>query len=70
MCSFGTRSALDFDINSKPCDFLLLSSSAVYGKQPTELDSIPELYDGILDRLCEKSPYGLGNISAEWMTLK
>lgn len=67
VCSLGTRSVLDFAINSTACNFLLLSSGAVYGKQPPELNSISELYNGTPDRLSDKSAYGLGKISAEWM---
>lgn len=70
VCSLGTRSVLDFSINSNACNFLLLSSGAVYGKQPLELNSISELYNGIPDRISENSAYGLGKISAEWMTLQ
>lgn len=68
VCSIGTRSILDFAIKSKASNFLLLSSGAVYGKQPPELNSIDELYNGIPDRISEKSAYGLGKICSEWMT--
>ena len=67
VCSLGTRLVLDFAIKSKACNFLLLSSGAVYGKQPLELNSISELYNGIPDRVSDNSAYGLGKISAEWM---
>ena len=70
VCSIGTRLALDFAIQSKASNFLLLSSGAVYGKQPSGLNSLSELYNGIPDRISDQSAYGLGKISAEWMVSK
>ena len=67
VCSLGTRSVLDFAIKSKASNFLLLSSGAVYGKQPSTLSSVPESYNGMPDRISDNSAYGLGKISAEWM---
>lgn len=68
VCTLGTRSVLDFAIKSNASNFILLSSGAVYGKQPVELNSIPEGYSGMPARLGNQSAYGLGKVSAEWMT--
>jgi nucleoside-diphosphate-sugar epimerase len=67
VCTIGTRNVLEFSINSEANNFLFLSSGAVYGKQPPELNSISELYNGIPDRTSSQSSYGLGKIIAEWM---
>lgn len=67
VCLFGTKSALDLAIKSKDCNFLFLSSGAVYGKQPYDLTAIPETYNGIPERTGGKSAYGIGKIAAEWM---
>ena len=67
VCYNGTRNILEYSINSDASSFLLLSSGAVYGKQPYELSSMSELYNGFPNRMSDKSAYGLGKISAEWM---
>jgi dTDP-glucose 4,6-dehydratase len=61
----GTRRALEF---AKICgaeNFLLTSSGAVYGKQPSEMTHIPEEYNGAPDPLDQKSAYGEGKRVAE-----
>jgi len=61
----GTRHTLDF---AKACGarkFLLTSSGAVYGKQPPELNHIPEDYSGAPDPMDPKSAYGQGKRIAE-----
>jgi nucleoside-diphosphate-sugar epimerase len=61
----GTRHTLDF---AKICGarrFLLTSSGAVYGKQPSELTHIPEDYSGAPDPMDPKSAYGQGKRIAE-----
>ena len=61
----GTRHTLDF---AKACGarkFLLTSSGAVYGKQPSALTHIPEDYSGAPDPTDPESAYGLGKRTAE-----
>lgn len=61
----GTRHMLDF---AKICgaeNFLLTSSGAVYGKQPSEMTHIPEDYSGAPNPLDPKSAYGEGKHIAE-----
>ena len=67
VCVKGTQSVLDFALKSNASNFLLLSSGAVYGRQPPELNSMSESFNGIPSRTNEQSAYGLGKISAEWL---
>jgi dTDP-glucose 4,6-dehydratase len=65
----GTKNALDYaeKINCKK--FLLVSSGAVYGEQPSEMDKIPESYvnkDSFFDF---KSAYGTGKRISELLAL-
>lgn len=61
----GTRRALDFATHCKAKKFLLTSSGAVYGKQPSDMTHIPEDYVGAPDPLDPKSAYGQGKRQAE-----
>jgi nucleoside-diphosphate-sugar epimerase len=61
----GTRRTLDFAVATGAQDFLLVSSGAVYGKQPQEMTHIPETYTGGPDILDPRSAYGEGKRVAE-----
>jgi nucleoside-diphosphate-sugar epimerase len=61
----GTRHTLDFAIQCKAQKFLLTSSGAVYGKQPSDMTHIPEEYTNSPDTLDPKSAYGVGKRTAE-----
>lgn len=61
----GTRRVLDFTIQSGAKKFLLTSSGAVYGKQPSGMIHIPESYQGAPDPLDAASAYGEGKRAAE-----
>ncbi len=63
----GTRSMLDFAVKTGTRDFLLISSGAVYGSQPRDLDLIPEYYSGFPERNSRASVYGLGKVVSEWL---
>lgn len=66
-CVDGTRHVLDFARLSGCADFLLISSGAVYGRQPEDVDAIAENYAGAPDPLKTKSAYGEGKRCAEWL---
>jgi nucleoside-diphosphate-sugar epimerase len=61
----GTRHTLDFAVQCKAEKFLLTSSGAVYGKQPSEMTHIPEEYQGSPDPSDPRSAYGIGKRTAE-----
>lgn len=61
----GTRHTLDFSLKCGARKFLLTSSGAVYGKQPSELTHIPEDFTGAPDPLDPHSAYGEGKRMAE-----
>lgn len=61
----GTRHTLDFAVQCKAKKFLLTSSGAVYGKQPSDMTHIPEDYMGSPDALDPQSAYGIGKRTAE-----
>lgn len=63
----GSRRILDFAVKSKCEKFLLTSSGAVYGKQPTELTHIPETYMAAPATQNSHSAYGEGKRVAELM---
>jgi dTDP-glucose 4,6-dehydratase len=55
-----TRRVLDFAAGAGVRNFLLISSGAVYGRQPPELTHIPEDYSGAPDPLLPGSAWGEG----------
>lgn len=61
----GTRHALDFAIHCGAKKFLLTSSGAVYGKQPSEITHIPEDYCGAPEPTDTDSAYGKGKRESE-----
>lgn len=63
----GTRRMLDLAQSAGARRFLLASSGAVYGPQPTHLERMPESYGGAPDPLQVASAYGNGKRAAEWL---
>ena len=61
----GTRRTLDFAVACQAKKFLLTSSGAIYGQQPTDLNYIPEEYLGGPDTLNPWSTYGESKRLAE-----
>jgi nucleoside-diphosphate-sugar epimerase len=61
----GTRRALDFAHRSGAARFLLTSSGAVYGRQPSDLTHVGEDYPGAPDPTDPRSAYGEGKRAAE-----
>jgi dTDP-glucose 4,6-dehydratase len=63
----GTRHTLEFAKLCQAKKFLLTSSGAVYGKQPSALTHIPEDYIGAPDPTHAQSAYGEGKRAAEML---
>jgi nucleoside-diphosphate-sugar epimerase len=63
----GTRRCLEFAESHGTCKFLLTSSGAIYGRQPSEMTHIPEDYRGAPDLLHSSSVYGEGKRIAEML---
>lgn len=63
----GTRRALDFAAAHGTTRFLLTSSGAVYGRQPSAMTHVPESYAGAPDPLDPASVYAEGKRVAELM---
>ncbi|MBI4454618.1 MAG: NAD-dependent epimerase/dehydratase family protein [Acidobacteria bacterium] len=61
----GTRRTLEFARRCGVKKFLLTSSGAVYGKQPSKLTHIPEDYQGAPDPAASLSAYGEGKRASE-----
>ena len=63
----GTRRMLDLAQHAGARRFLLASSGAVYGPQPTHLARMPESYGGSPDPLHAANAYSNGKRAAEWL---
>jgi nucleoside-diphosphate-sugar epimerase len=63
----GTRRALQFSIASSVTRFLLVSSGAVYGRQPPTLTHLSESFEGGPDPLSRANAYAEGKRSAEML---
>ena len=61
----GTRNTLEFAASHKTRKFLMISSGAVYGDQPTALSHLPESYSGGPDPCLPSSVYGEAKRAAE-----
>ncbi len=63
----GTRRCLEFAESHRTSKFLLTSSGAVYGQQPSDMTHIAEDYCGAPDGLLPNSVYGEGKRMAEML---
>lgn len=61
----GTRRCLEFARQANVKKFLLTSSGAVYGKQPSTIEKLPEDYSGAPDTMNPHWIYGEGKRCAE-----
>lgn len=67
-CVEGTRRVLDFAVHVGATNFLLVSSGAIYGRQPPGISRVPETHAGAPDPLLQASAYGEGKRVSEWLT--
>lgn len=65
----GTRQALKHAAIAKTEKFLLLSSGAIYGKQPSHLPHLNENYYSTSDNMNPSSAYAIGKFASEHMCL-
>jgi len=65
----GTRHVLEFARAGGVADVLLVSSGAVYGRQPTDLERVTEHYAGAASCLDVKAGYGNGKRAAEFLAV-
>jgi dTDP-glucose 4,6-dehydratase len=63
----GTRRALDLAVEKKPRRFFYLSSGAVYGQQPFEMEHVAESYMGGPDCTEPRAAYAEGKRAAEML---
>jgi dTDP-glucose 4,6-dehydratase len=63
----GTRRALDFALAVEATRFFFLSSGAVYGSQPWEIENVPEDYMGAPDVTAYRNAYAEGKRAAEML---
>jgi nucleoside-diphosphate-sugar epimerase len=63
----GTARVLDFAATHATRKFLLTSSGAVYGQQPSSLSHVPEDFSGAPDPVSPSSVYGEGKRASELM---
>ncbi|HTK49628.1 MAG TPA: NAD-dependent epimerase/dehydratase family protein [Gemmatimonadaceae bacterium] len=65
----GTRHVLEFARESGVCDLMLVSSGAIYGPQPPELERISEQYPGAASPLdmSMRAGYASGKRAAEFL---
>ena len=66
-CVAGTRHVLEFAAKAGTRDFLLISSGAIYGRQPPELVGLSEDHFGAPDVGVPSTAYGQGKRVAEWL---
>lgn len=66
-CVEGTRRILDFAAHTGAREFLLVSSGAIYGRQPPNLQAVPVGFAGGPDTLGTGSAYAEGKRAAEWL---
>jgi nucleoside-diphosphate-sugar epimerase len=67
ICVDGTRRLLELAKQRGAAKFLLASSGAIYGRQPPDLERLPEEFRGGPDTLDPRSAYAEGKRMAEWM---
>ena len=65
----GTQRVLEFCRERSIANMLLVSSGAVYGRQPPELERVEETFVGAPPTTAPDSAYGQGKRAAEWLAI-
>ncbi|GAC1621925.1 MAG: NAD(P)-dependent oxidoreductase [Nevskia sp.] len=65
----GTRRVMEYAAQCGVRRLLLTSSGAVYGRQPVEIERIPETYEGAADPLIPANAYAISKRAAEWLAI-
>jgi nucleoside-diphosphate-sugar epimerase len=68
-CLQGTRRALEFAALAGTSRVLLVSSGAMYGRQPPTTPALAEDFNGAPDPLLPGNAYGQGKRAAEWLAV-
>jgi dTDP-glucose 4,6-dehydratase len=68
-CVRGTERVLELATRTRTGMLLLLSSGAVYGPQPSDMERISETYSGAPSTLSLHAAYAEGKRAAEWLTM-
>ena len=63
----GTKETLALSLRCKAQRYLLTSSGAVYGRQPSDMDGVDETFQGAPDTLEPTTAYGQGKRASEWL---
>ncbi len=63
----GTKETLALSRRCQAKRYLLTSSGAVYGRQPSEMDGVDEEFQGAPDTLEPATAYGQGKRASEWL---
>jgi dTDP-glucose 4,6-dehydratase len=63
----GTKHALDFAVKCRALKFIMTSSGSVYGKQPPDMNLVPEDYCGAPELSDMSSALGEGKRAAEFL---
>ncbi|WPB58073.1 NAD-dependent epimerase/dehydratase family protein [Xylophilus sp. GOD-11R] len=66
-CVLGTRRVLDLAVQAQAGRVLLVSSGAMYGRQPADRVGVAENYAGAPDITDVRSAYGEGKRVTEWL---
>jgi nucleoside-diphosphate-sugar epimerase len=66
-CVLGTRRVLELARQCRAHSLLLVSSGAVYGRQPPEMPSLKEEFAGTTELVHATSAYTIGKRTAEWL---
>lgn len=67
---YGTQRVLELAHQRNSSHFLLISSGAVYGRQPSTLELVPESFTGAPLTTLERSAYGESKRAAEWLAFE